>query len=147
MKWRGNNGSLPNGKGGSARTRNDSSSRPADVAVTADKQTPSKAVGAIVSLSERLSALHKANPWHKYSVAGIETPKPADTVTATEVAPSHQPDAPDVPQAVAAEQRAAQLEAKSTIELETEAKPEAKFEARSEGKTNGRTNGHAPAEK
>jgi ATP-binding cassette, subfamily C, bacterial len=140
MKWRENNGSLPNGSGGNGsggngRAHDDPSSKPAEVPGAADQRKSSKATGTVVSLSERLSSLHKTNPWRQGGATGgastdIATPQRADMAVAPETsqppqAISNQQGKPEIEQEVTSETLSAKLEMKSTIEPQAEAKPPA----------------------
>jgi ATP-binding cassette, subfamily C, bacterial len=146
MKWREDKGSLPNGSSKKDRAQDDPSSKPADPG-GAEKRKSSTAINTVISLSERLSSLHKKNPWGRRGAtsdasADVATPLEADRPVTLEAsqppqAASSQQDKPDIAPDVPSGKLAAKSETASTIEPETETKPSAE----------GKTNGHAPAEK
>jgi len=134
MKWRRNNGSLPNGSGGNGHAPDDPSSKPADVPSAADKPQTPKVNGTVVSLSDRLSALHETNPWRKYEGTGdastdIATPQQVDPAVTLEAsqplqAASNQPGKSEIGPETS-EKLTAKSETKSTIEPESETRPSA----------------------
>jgi ATP-binding cassette subfamily C protein len=148
MKWRGNNGSLPKGRG-NVRAPG-----------AAEKRKSSKAIGKVISLSERLSALHRTNPWNRYAATrdttgDIAAPQQADPPAVAPKTPQPPQAAPNqesksgIGQDVTSAKVAATSEVKSTVEPEaeirSETKPETKSDARSDAKPSaeGKTNGHA----
>lgn len=140
MKWRGNNSSLfgSNGSDGNGRARGDPPSQLADVVGAADKS--SKGIGTVVSLSERLSSLHKTNPWRASGTTGdpstdIATPRRADKAVASETsqllqAVSNQQGKSEIEQDVTSEKLAAKLESKAAIGPEAEAQPSAEVKTK-----------------
>lgn len=140
MKWRGNNSSFSgsDGSGGNGRAHGDPPSEAADVVGAADKS--SKGIGTVVSLSERLSSLHKTNPWRARGTTGdasadISTPRQADKAVAFETsqplqAVSNQQGKLEIEQDVTSAKLAAKLETKATVELEAEAQPSAEVKTK-----------------
>lgn len=140
MKWRGNNSSLfgSNGSDGNGRARGDPPSQLADVVGATDKS--SKGIGTVVSLSERLSSLHKTNPWRASGTIGdastdIATPRRADKAVASETsqllqAVSNQQGKSEIEQDVTSEKLAAKLESKAAIGPEAEAQPSAEVKTK-----------------
>ena len=127
MKWRKDNGSLPNGGG---RGHDDPPSKPADV---------------VISLSERLSSLRKINQRRKGGTTGdastdIATPQQADMAITLETsqpqqAASSQQDKSGIEQEITSEKLTAKLETRSTIKSESEAKPSVKVETSNHSST------------
>lgn len=140
MKWRGNNSSLSgsNGSDGNGRAHGDPPSQSADVVGAVDKS--SKGIGTVVSLSERLSLLHKTNPWRAHGTTGdastdITTPRHADKAVASETLESlqavlTQQGKSEIEQDVTSEKLTAKLETRATIEPEAEAQPSAEVETK-----------------
>lgn len=140
MKWRGNNSSFSgsDGSAGNDRAHGDPPSEAVDVVGAADKS--SKGIGTVVSLSERLSSLHKTNPWRARGTAGdasadISTPRQADKAVASETsqpwqAVSNQQGKLEIEQDVTSAKLAAKLETKPTVELEAEAQPSAEVKTK-----------------
>ena len=91
--------------------------------------------GTVVSLSERLSSLHKTDPWRKREATNeastdIATPRRADMAVTPETsqpleAVSNQQGKSEIEQEITSEKLTEKLETKSTIEPEAEAQPSA----------------------
>ena len=134
-----------NGSGGNGRAQDDPPSKPADAPDAAGKRKSSRAIGTVISLSERLSLLHKTNPWRTFETirdasTDIATPQQADMAVTPETpqpeqAASNQQDKSGIEQAITSETLAAKPEATSTIALKSESKLSIEAKTRGEAPT------------